>query len=143
MLDETIDTMALAMANFTLDQVEQQLQDQGNVDLAEALQKLQIDSGYHMAAISGGFGNPEEFIEQKIRSHDGALEAPLSDDVIAQIKSFEPLTHERLKMLVTIENLLPEGDLRNDLKALNDELAQNTPTPATPAQSLKPDNLTP
>lgn len=143
MLDETVDTMALAMASFTLDQVERQLRNQGNIDLADALQKLQIDSGYHMAAISEGFDSPEGFIEQKIRPHDGTLEAPLTDDVIAQIKNFEPLTYERLKMLVAIESLLPEGDLRNELKSLNDELAQSIPTPAISTQSLKPDNLIP
>lgn len=76
MLDQTVDTMALAMASFTLDQVEQHLQDFGKADLADSLQKLQIDSGFHMAALSGGFDTPEGFIEQKLDHSTGKPEAP-------------------------------------------------------------------
>ena len=138
MLDPTIDTMALAMASYTLDQVEEQLRGQGKADLADALQKLQIDAGYHMGAISEGFDTPEGYIEQTISPRTGKDQEPLQDNVIAQIRNFEPLTHERLKMLVAIEGLLPEGDLRNELKALNAELAQSAPAPAPAAQSLRP-----
>ncbi len=142
MLDETIDTMALAMASFTLDQAEQELRAAGKDDVADALSKLQIDAGYHMAAISAGFETPEDFIEQKIRPNDGKLEEALTEDVIAQIKNFEPLTRQRLQMLVTIASILPDSDLRNDLNALNEELAQSAPA-SFMAQVVKHDNLTP
>ena len=143
MLDETIDTMALAIASITLDQIEQQLRDQGKADLADTIKKLQIDAGYHMAAISEGFDSPEGFMEQKLMPQTGELEKALSDDIIAQIKNFEPLTHERLHILVTIEEIMPEGDLKDELKTLNDELTQNVPSPVISAQTVKLGNLTP
>lgn len=136
MLNETVDTMALMMASYELDQAAEYLRASGKKDLADALLKLQTDAACQQAAISEKLDTPEGYIEQKINPRTGKADHPLSDGAIAQIKTFEPVTHERLKMLVAIENILPEGGLKNELKALNDKLAQTAPSTALPSINI-------
>lgn len=130
MLDETVDTMALLMASFTLDQIEQQLRDSQQTTHAHTLQKLQVDIGFQHQALSEGLNNVNE------------LEA-CTPEVQQQINAFEPVTHERLKVLTVIHNALPEGDLKDELKALNDELAKSAPALPTSVQTVKPEGFTP
>lgn len=114
MLDETVDTMTLMMASYTLDQIEQQLRNNQHVIHADALQKLQIDAGYQHQALSEGLDQVSD------------LEA-CSPQIQQQIRDFEPVTHERLTMLIAIQDLLPEGNLRSELATLNAELVHSRP----------------
>ncbi len=123
MLDETVDTMALMIASFGLDQAEQYMRDQGNSSLADKLQKLQIDVGFQHQALSEGFSNVSQ------------LEAG-TPETSQQIIDFEPVTHGRLKMLITIQDLLPDGNLKDEIKSLNDDLARSATTASTPAPKL-------
>lgn len=122
MLDETVDTMALMMASYELDMAEQQLRDQGHEAAANVLQKIQIDAGFQHQALSEGLDKVSD------------LEA-CSTEVQRQINDFEPVTHERLKALASVHYLLPDGDAKDGLKALSDELAQNAPASMLAARS--------
>ncbi|WP_435640212.1 hypothetical protein [Micavibrio aeruginosavorus] len=116
-LDETIDTMAIMMAGFALDQAEQQLRAIGKDDLADALQKLQIDTGIqHEAIAKENYANVENNL--------------VDDETLVTIEMFEPVTHDRLKMLDVVCALLPDGATKDDVRALGDELAQVVILPA-------------
>ena len=130
MLDETVDTMTLLMASFTLDQVEKHLRDSQKTAHADTLQKLQVDIGFQHQALSEGLDNVDE------------LEA-CTPEVRQQINSFEPVTHERLNVLTVVYDELPEGNLKDELKALNDELAKSVPVLTTPVQTGKPEGFRP
>lgn len=116
MLDETVDTIAIFMATYTLEQTEKYLRDNSQTIEADKIRKLQIDAGYQHQAISEGFDDVRK------------LEA-CSPEIQRDIENFEPVTHERLKILKDICIRLPDGDLKNDLQILSNELTQN-PLPA-------------
>lgn len=125
MLDETVDTIALMMASYTLDQVEDQLRSNQYLPHADALHKLQIDAGYQHQALSEGLDDVS------------GLEA-CSPQIQQQIRDFEPVTHERLGMLLAIQDLLPEGDLKTEITDLNVALAQSRPIPPAPSATPVP-----
>jgi hypothetical protein len=124
-LDETVDTMAIMMAGFALDQAEQQLRAVGKDDLADALQKLQVDTGIQHEAIA----------KENYAVADAGL---LDDETLVTIEMFEPVTHDRLKILDVVCALLPDGAVKDEVKALGDELAQVVTLSAASGPAPKP-----